>query len=56
MKKKLNYFSAKFILSLLLILAAAYILRVGYRNNYILMYVIGVLLFAAAYFIQTRKK
>jgi len=56
MKKKLNYFSAKFVVSLLLVFAAAYIFRVGYIKKDVLMYVIGVLLFAAAYFIQTRKK
>jgi len=54
--KKINHFSAKFVFSLLLVLAAAYVFRVGYLKNDWIMYIIGVLLFIAAYYIQTKKK
>ena len=54
--KKMNSFQPKLILSLLLVFAGAYVLRVGYISKNVFMYFIGALLFIAAYYIQTKKK
>lgn len=54
--KKINSFSPKLVLSIILVFAAAYVFRVGYMRKDWIMYIIGVLLFVAAYYIQTKKK
>lgn len=54
--KKINKFSKYQVFAFILALAGAYVFRVGFLNNDLAMYVVGVLLFVAAYIVNSKQK